>query len=130
VLLRLTLVVVSVLAIAWLGVLLRDFRIVDSVSPGLIEGTRLSDAEFRRDAGRLEDAGLLNPDSTWRYTRGVAWIARDPRRASGYLEELVRDEPENVAAWRLLFVASEEVDPPLANVAKARVRRLDPLGGL
>lgn len=124
---RLTLVAVAVVAIAWLGVLWRDHRIVDDLSPALIGDPRMPAGQFERDARRLEDAGLLNPDPTWRFNRGLALLERSPRRAARELERLVASEPENVAAWKVLYVAARQFDQRLAARARARIKQLDPL---
>ena len=123
-----SLIAVSILALAWLAVLGRDQRIIDDASSRLIAGSKLSPAEFGREASRLGEAGLANPDPTWRLNRGGAWLGRDPRRAAEDFEQILRDEPENLAAWKFLFLATRELDRPRAAQAEARIRRLDPLG--
>ena len=129
VVIRASLVLLSVVVIAWSVVLVRDQRILAVSSAELLGNTALSDAAFRLEARRLEEAGTLNPDTSWRYSRAVAWIERDPRRAASYFEDLLADEPENVAAWRLLALTTEEIDPRRSREAEERARRLDPLGG-
>lgn len=125
---RLALLAVSVLALAWLGVLMRDHRIVDSVSPRLIGDSRLPAVEFERDARRLADARLLNPDPTWQLNRGLALLGRDPRRAARDLEEVVGKEPDNLTAWKLLYLATQRFDRRRSAQARAQIERLDPLG--
>jgi hypothetical protein len=127
---RLALLVVSVLVLAWLGVLLRDHRIVDAVSPALIGDPSLSPAEFERDARRLEDARFLNPDPTWQLNRGLALADRVPRRAARDLEAVVEREPDNLAAWRVLYTVTRQFDPDRAREARAQIERIDPRGEL
>ena len=124
---RLALLAVAVLTLGWLGVLYRDHRIIDDVSPGLIGDSSLSNSEFEREARRLERADLLNPDPTWRLNLALALLERNPRRAVRELEGVVDDEPDNVTAWKILRVAARRVDPRLAAQAQAEVERLDPL---
>ena len=45
---RIALFAVAVLMLAWVGVLYRDHRIIDDVSPGLIGDSSLSKGEFER----------------------------------------------------------------------------------
>jgi len=45
---RIALVAVAVLMLGWLGVLYRDHRVIDDVSPGLIGDSSLSDREVER----------------------------------------------------------------------------------
>jgi len=123
---RLTLLAVAILALAWLAILWRDQRIVDDVSPE-IGSPSLSATQFESDARRLEDAGLLNPDPSWRIIRGLALIRHDRPRAIRDLSHVVASEPDNLTAWRLLYVAAHESDQPLAARARAQIKRLDPL---
>jgi hypothetical protein len=127
---RLALLTVAVLMLAWLGVLMRDHRIVDDVSPSLIGDPGLSNAEFERDVRRLEDARLLNPDPTWQLNLGLALVDRDPRRAARGLEDLVEREPDNVAALRVLEEAARRFDRRRAARVRARIERVDPRGDL
>lgn len=124
---RFALLAVAILALAWLGVLWRDHRIVDGESPALLGDARLTAAEFERGEERLRDAALLNPDPTWRLNLGLALIGRDQRRAVAELRPVVEAEPENVTAWKLLFVAARGADERLAERARERIERLDPL---
>jgi hypothetical protein len=118
---------VAVLVIGWLGVLYRDHRIIDDVSPGLIGDSRMSDREFEREARRLERADLLNPDPTWRLNLGLAMVDRNPRRAVREFQGVVTSEPDNLIAWKILRVGARPVDRRLAARAQAEVERLDPL---
>lgn len=124
---RFALLAVAVLVLGWLGVLYRDHRIVDDVSPGLIGDASLSAREFDAEERRLERAAFLNPDPTWRLNLALALLQRDPRRAATELERVVAGEPDNVTAWKVLYVAAGRFDRRLAARAKAEVERLDPL---
>lgn len=124
---RFALLAVALLMLGWLGVLYRDHRIIDDVSPGLIGDSSLSAGEFEREARRIERAELLNPDPTWRLNLGLALLERNPRRAVRELERVVASEPDNLTAWKILRVAATRVDRPLAARAEAEVERLDPL---
>jgi hypothetical protein len=124
---RVTLLAVAILALAWLGVLWRDHRIVEAEAGELIFNEDLSAREFERGARRLDDARLLNPDPTWRLNRGLALIRRDRRRAIRELERVVASEPDNVTAWKLIYGAARGFDRPVAARARAEIERLDPL---
>jgi hypothetical protein len=43
------------------------------------------------------------------------------------LRPVVEAEPDNVTAWKLLFVAARGVDERLAERARERIEQLDPL---
>jgi predicted Zn-dependent protease len=53
-----------------------------------------------------------------------------PRAAARVAEELVRAEPSNADAWRLLGRATQKTDPARAREAAAQLRRLNPLATL
>jgi hypothetical protein len=118
---------VAVLAIAWLGVQLRNHDIIDGVSPALIGDPDLPRARFERDLDRLADARLLNPDPTWRMNRAIALLPRDPARAAAEAERVVRDEPDNATGWRILAATVRNRDPQRWRQAWRQVLRLDPL---
>lgn len=100
------------------------------------QAQRVSDDPFRvtdpvqaaEAERRLERAGQLNPDRRPDLVRGVLLLrAERPREAIPVLEELARDEPENVEAWAFLAVAAATIDPTLARSARSRVAQLNPL---
>jgi hypothetical protein len=127
---RLLIGLLSVLVLAWVGVLLRDHRVSEAASP-LLYQSRLSGAEFDRNLAKLEDAELLNPDSSLELARATYLLLRDRRaQAAEAAERLLEREPENVTAWGLLLDASRGSDPERAAQARAEIRRLNPLGGL
>jgi hypothetical protein len=125
--LRLVLVAVSVLALAWLGVLLRDHEVGEAAVSTFEEKEMLSTAEVNTQIDRLEDAERLSPDSSWQFQRGYNLIGPDPKRAVRELEALVRAEPENLQAWAALLAARRVAEGRGSPAALARIRQLDPL---
>lgn len=126
---RLLIGVFAVLVLAWAGVLLRDHRTSEAASPLLFEA-KLSAAEFDRNLAKFEDAELLNPDSSLQLARATYLLVRDRRaEAADAAEELLASEPENLAAWGVLFDATRGLDPERAARARAEIRRLNPLAG-
>jgi predicted Zn-dependent protease len=112
---RVLLGVLAVLVIAWVGVLLRDLEVGE-------------DAVASRDAGRLEDARLLDPSLYWDQVRaGVLLLNGDADAAAAQAEQLVRDEPDNAVAWSVLRAATRRTDPSRAAEATRALRRLNPL---
>jgi predicted Zn-dependent protease len=122
-----TLTVAAALVLVWLVILLRAHNIVDGVSPALIGDPELPAEQYSQDLRRLEDARLLNPDPTWRLNRAIALVSRNPERAAAEAQQLVRDEPDNLVAWRVLLEAASGRDKSRARQAWRQVRRLDPL---
>jgi hypothetical protein len=117
----------AALVIAWLCVQLRNQDIVDGVSPSLIGDPDLPRAAFERDLDRLAEARLLNPDPTWRINSAIALLPRDPQRAAAEAEQVVRDEPDNATAWRVLLGTVTGRDQRRSRAAERQVLRLDPL---
>lgn len=116
---------VAVVALAWLGVMLRDARLLDR---GVKTSGRLVEAG---DAARAEDAfrgaRLLNPDTAPDLARVVLYQGRGRYEpAIALVSDVLRREPDNLAAWALLFGLSPD-DPAARRRALAARRRLDPL---
>ena len=112
---RVLLGVLAVLVIAWVGVLLRDLEVG-------------KDAVASRDAGRLEDARVLDPSLYWDQVRaGVLLLNGDAYAAAAQAEQLVRAEPDNAVAWSVLRAATRRTDPNRAAEATRALRRLNPL---
>jgi hypothetical protein len=119
----------AVLVLLWVGVLLRDHVVSESASP-LLYQSQLSDPEFDRNIDRLEDAQLLNPDSSLDLARATYFMLRGrDAQAIAAADELLAAEPANVAAWDVLLDASRGFDPQRAAQARTEVRRLNPRGG-
>jgi hypothetical protein len=125
--LRFVLAAVAVLALAWLGVLLRDHEIGEGAVSVLESKRKLSKAEVDRQVERLEDAELLSPDSSWQFERGYNLIGPDPKRSVRELEALVDAEPENLPAWAALLTARRVAYGRASPDALAQIRRLDPI---
>lgn len=88
----------------------------------------LTRAQFERNVERLEDARLLNPDSALDLARAQVYLTRGRRvEAARVAQELLRSEPENVAAWRILMNAGRGADREASARAASEVRRLNPL---
>jgi predicted Zn-dependent protease len=122
---RSLLVLCAAVAVAWLAVSLHDARQIERAKAFSLE----------RDAGpaRVEEAirllrgaGRLNPDYTERAVLLASFEARagHPDRARRILEEVVRREPENRGAWRILASFTRRSDPARSAEARARARAL------
>ncbi|HEY1358006.1 MAG TPA: hypothetical protein VGF21_06860 [Thermoleophilaceae bacterium] len=124
---RFLLALVAVLALAWTGVLLRDYERGHDPSTRAFN-PRLGARERDRELARVKDAQFLDPSSDWQLARAGAYLAgRRPAEARRLAEEIVRGEPENLGAWSVLLQATLGRDPARAREAKARLKRLDPL---
>jgi predicted Zn-dependent protease len=128
---RLLLAACAILAIAWVGVLVRDHYVGESAANTLLYQTDLSDRAFEHHMDRLQDSRFLNPSSSADLVRTTYYLVRGRTRAAARVaERLVRAEPENVDAWRLLWEATRADDPARARQAAAQVMRLNPLARL
>jgi hypothetical protein len=126
---RVLLAVLSVAAIAWLGVSLRGYDLYE-------RGERLAfapgggQAPVEEAARLLEDSRFLNPDTRPLLTKGALLVARGEGRAPeegvALIEEAVRREPDNVVAWAVLASATRRLDPERSRAARARADELSP----
>jgi hypothetical protein len=120
----------AVVVLAWLGVMEYDARTlkrgVDNAGEMLTSGS--TPAGFRSAEADFRDARLLSPDTTPDLHRAVLYrIHNRERQAVALLEDVVRREPDNVAAWNVLYALVREGDPAAARRALAARRRLDPI---
>jgi predicted Zn-dependent protease len=128
---RVVLAVCAALVLAWVGVLVRDHYVGQSGAEKLLYQSSLSEPEFQRNLDRLSDSRFLNPGTTAELARGQYYLFHGrPRDAARSAEQLVRSEPENADAWRLLWQATRETDPARAAEAEAELKRLNPLASL
>jgi predicted Zn-dependent protease len=128
---RVVVALVSVVVLAWLGVMERDTRLqnrgVDTAS-GAVAFGRLSPDQFRSAESDFRAARFLNPDTAPDVNRAVMYqVHGRSAQAAELLEDVVRREPENLTAWGVLVEATRERDPATARRALAARRRLDPL---
>jgi predicted Zn-dependent protease len=122
---RAAVVLVSLVVLAWLGVMERDVRL--QAQAGHDARRRASAAELARAGSHLRAAGLLNPDRTVDIARAVVLRTSGRGRAArAELERVVRAEPDNLVAWNLLRLYSAGDRATFAR-ALAASRRLDPL---
>jgi len=123
---RVLVAVVAAGALAWLAVMERDVRLL---ARGVEASGQLRTAgSFERAEADLRAARLLNPDANPDLGRAALYQgAGRLRQATALLEEVVRREPENRAAWSQLLVLARERDPDRARRALAALRRLDPV---
>jgi hypothetical protein len=117
---RIAVVAVAVVVLAWLGVMERDTRL-QSRAVQATQSTRDRATLARADAD-LRAARFLNPDTAPDFNRALLLRIRgDTSGAAAVLRDVVRREPDNVTAWRVLYALTR--DPR----ALAEARRLDPL---
>jgi hypothetical protein len=124
---RVAVALVAVLLLAWFAVLFRDNHIAQEAAHRLHEDPEMTDAEWSRQLDQLRRADLLNPQSEWRMTRANYLLLRDKRGARQLAESVLRDEPDNLDAWRTVLFATRGRDPRRASEALAEIERLDPL---
>jgi hypothetical protein len=119
---RAVVAVTAVLALGWLAVMERDVRLELRGSAALrSEGDPATLARAEND---LRRANLLNPGTGPDLSRALVRRARGRAEQSvALVEDVVRREPDNVTAWRVLMVLA----PGAAGRSLAAQRRLDPL---
>jgi hypothetical protein len=126
---RAAVALVAVLAIGWLGVLLRDERVGASAADRIFYAPQLPPSELARQLDRMEGARLLDPDPKVDLNRAGLLLLRGRRaEAAAIAGARARREPANLEAWRIVFQATRGSDPDRAAQALAAIRRLNPLG--
>jgi hypothetical protein len=114
--------VTAVLVLAWLGVMERDTRLEVRGTAAL--GSKGDPAALARAETDLRRANLLNPGTGPDVSRALVRRARGRTVQSvALVEDVLRREPDNVTAWRVLMVLS----PDSAGRSLAAQRRLDPV---
>ena len=115
-------VVVAVAVLAWLDVMYRDAYLQ---ARGVAE---LRDGDLSAAASDLRRARLLNPDAAPDVTRAVIYRARgDDRAAVALLDDVVRREPDNLAAWGVMRLSATGTDPNAFRRSLIALQRLDPV---
>ena len=111
------------LAVALRSVLLlRDARGLIGANAGAISGP-----DAARALSLLRRAGRLTPDSEPEVQEITLLFLRHRERESARVaERLVRAEPDNVVAWRLVVGLRKRLDPAGVRAAEERIRTLDP----
>ena len=121
------LVAVAVVALAWVGVALRDAVILQHAGDRLFSTPPPPQAEFQDALDEMKSSDFLNPDPTGKIDRArFLLLHKRPRQALDLANGVVADEPDNLAAWAVVYQAGTEVDPARAEVARTAIIRLDP----
>ena len=124
---RIGLALVAVLALGWLGIMLRDAISLQDAGNVLFRQPPPPRAELDRALKQMKDSNVLNPDPTGDIDRARFLLLNDrPRAALTLADQVVADEPDNLNAWSVVFQAGSKVDPARAAAAKAAILRLDP----
>lgn len=125
---RVVVALIALAAIGWLAVMERDARLYERA---IAAGGSLDDPEtIARAEADLRAAGLLTPDRTPDVGRAMLlWTVGRAGEARTLLEDVVRDEPDNLSAWTALGWVNEGRDAALERRVAAQMRRLDPLSG-
>jgi predicted Zn-dependent protease len=123
---RVATVLVAVVVLAWLGVMERDRRL--QARGVALAGNLRTAADVTHAESDLRAARLLNPDTMPDINRALVY--RFDERfddAISLVQDVLRREPENRAAWGGLYALSRNRDPATADRARAALTRLDPV---
>jgi cytochrome c-type biogenesis protein CcmH/NrfG len=118
---RVVLLVVAVLAAAWLAVGYYSSRLLDRA-----ENPHPGDTVADR-ADRLHSAEFLNPSTEFQVREAqIRLESGDGREATRLLKDVVRREPDNRQAWAGLVQAQQKTNLPAARRAFRELQRLVP----
>jgi hypothetical protein len=124
---RAALVGLAVLVLAWLALGLRAVRLEDQAQATIDRAREgpVSDADFRGAQENLREAGDFSPDQGPLLKYGQLLAAVGKRREADFVARAVTvDEPDNLQAWYLAWVA--DPNPASRKHALAELMRLNP----
>ena len=126
---RALVLVVAVLAIAWLGVSYGNARSIRHAQVAAAD-PRASPAEIESALREVRSAHTLDPSRTESLSYVAALEIRAGRldEAARVYEDIVRREPDTAEAWFVLSRLTQKSDPARSAQALAQAKRLDPLG--
>ena len=120
----------SALAIVWSAGALRSATAYEEAVESV---TRLAlgqgdGGDMVRATQAIERSRSFGPDTRAGRLEALLLVATGrPRRGAALAEAVVAAEPENLAAWGILFQATRRLDSARSREALRRIRELDPL---
>ena len=126
---RILLVIVSVVAIGWLGgnELARRESLEGRDALARAKQDKWSPAEAESARAHFARARRFGPDADYLLRQASTLVLLGaPRPAAPLLERVVAAEPRNANAWLFLFAAARDTDPARAAVARRKALELDP----
>jgi tetratricopeptide (TPR) repeat protein len=126
---RAAVLIVAVLAIAWLGVSYGNARLIRHAQIAAAN-PKASPAEIEAALRDVRGDRTLDPSRTESLSYAAALEIRAGRldEARKLYEQIVRREPDIAEAWLVLSKLTQKSDPARSAQALAQVKRLDPLG--
>jgi hypothetical protein len=125
---RIFLTAAAVVVLAWVGVALRDAIVLQHAGDVLFRTPPPSQAQFDRALKQMKDSDFLNPDPTGKIDRARFLLLHgDAKGALTLADQVVADEPDNLAAWSVVYQAGQKVYPARADAAVVAITRLDPV---
>lgn len=123
---RSALALVAVVALAWLGAMERNQRLIARATGGFDGGVSAREAGWMEPD--LRDARLLNPSTTPDLLLAGLYAARGQRaRAAALTVDVVRREPDNIQAWMTRYRVVRNEDAGAEFQAEIEIQQLDPV---
>jgi predicted Zn-dependent protease len=127
ILVRVGLLALAVLAVAWYIVGEVQLHAQTQAATLIPDRTKMPPSQLTRVLHLLDRAATLNPDRAIDVLRGEAYVHSDQSHAAeGLMKRVVREEPLNINAWILLWIAASPTDPATAHSALAKQHELAP----
>jgi hypothetical protein len=123
---RVLIAVVAILLIGWFVVLARDYSIGFHASKRIVADPGMSAADWSRAMDDFERAHLLDPSSDWSLIQAQYELLRNPDAAMRRAENVLGNEPDNLAAWWVVVRAARDRYPTRYREAVAAIHRLNP----
>ncbi len=126
---RIGLLGVSVATIVWLAFAFHSADIETRAVERFQSGQVTSGADVEELASMFREANRHNPDILPEVEEGYLYITTDrAAQALPVLQEVIRKEPNNYFALKLLAAAAADENPKLAEEAELRLEEVDPKG--
>jgi hypothetical protein len=134
---RFALVAIALVAGAWMVLNLRSVELESEGEAVVARAQRgpITADELNRGRSLLQRARRFSADQSPRIVEGVLLnSARRPEQAVAVVERAVEEEPENVDAWIVLYLALSDLEGAARDTRRAAdalrmVRSLNPLAG-
>jgi cytochrome c-type biogenesis protein CcmH/NrfG len=126
---RATVLLVAVLAIAWLGVSYGNARVIRNAQI-VAADPHATAAQIESTLRKVRSPRTLDPSKTESLSYAAALEIKAGRldQATQLYEQIVRKEPDTPEAWLVLSELTRKSDPARSAEARAQLHRLDPLG--
>ncbi|MBN1527642.1 MAG: hypothetical protein JW895_01175 [Thermoleophilaceae bacterium] len=123
---RVLLAAIAIVAIAWFGVMARNWHLGQDASAKILAEPDMSEAAWDSTMDDFDRAETLDPSTDWSLHKANFLLLRDKAEAAQIAREVARAEPDNLRAWVALRDAVKGRDAAAEREAVIQILRLNP----